>query len=76
MKNRLKEEFDKNIPEIKFLEYPTIRSFYNYLHQEIYRTDTDSDNDSKKEIDPYETDDEESSKLKLRRKILGNIVDV
>jgi acyl carrier protein len=68
LKNRLKGELGKDIPDIKFLEYPTIGSFYNYLQQEIFG----EARHPKAETEPGEMGDNRLNKLKLRSKFLEN----
>jgi acyl carrier protein len=73
MKNRLKEILGKEIPDIKFLEYPTIGSFSDYLQREIVNMDSDAKGENRvpeEEDLVMEEEDLERSKLKLKRRIL------
>jgi amino acid adenylation domain-containing protein len=66
LKNRLNKELGKDIPDIKFLEYPTIDSFHNYLQQEV----PGESSDAKEENGPDEMEDNEPNKLRLRSTFL------
>ena len=66
VKNRLKEILGHEIPDIKFLEYPTIGTFSDYLQREFLNPGSDF-----KEEDPdLEEEDLERGKLKLRSRLL------
>jgi amino acid adenylation domain-containing protein len=66
LRNRLNKELGKDIPDIKFLEYPTINSFHNYFQQEL----AGESSDTKEENEPDEMEDNGPNKLRLRSKLL------
>jgi len=67
VKNRLKETLGREIPDIKFLEYPTIGSLSEYLNREVLNPAG-----SAREANnaPLEVENMGADKLKLRSRIL------
>jgi amino acid adenylation domain-containing protein len=51
LKDRLRNQLGRDIPDIKFLEYPTIRDFHHYLESEILGLDDAEDPEAEDALD-------------------------
>ncbi|MCP5047308.1 MAG: amino acid adenylation domain-containing protein [bacterium] len=71
LKDQLETAIDKEIPDIKFLEYPTVRSLHDYLEDEILNT-TGNNGITRYRDDDDDDDDNGNRQLRLRGRMLDD----
>lgn len=64
LRNQLREEFERDIPDVKLLEFPTISSFNEYLHLEL---SPPAEDEKDEETEPYEVLEPRINKIRMRK---------